>query len=99
VYTCAEAAACAPETTTPLAHDTFVGPLQRQSPYTAALWQEVMLDEPRMTRLLLDDTTLDKPYSRKMELVTRHWNGKHHAVVAGTNLLTLLWTDGSACLP
>jgi hypothetical protein len=27
-----------------------------------------------------------------MELVTRHWPGKHHAVVRGINLLTLRWT-------
>jgi hypothetical protein len=34
-----------------------------------------------------------------MDLVTRHWSGNHHRVVAGINLLTLLWTDGTACLP
>ena len=49
--------------------------------------------------LVLDDTTLDKPYARKMELVTRHWSGKHRRVVAGINLLTLLWTDGHALIP
>lgn len=49
--------------------------------------------------LILDDTTLDKPYAHKMELVTRHWSGKHHQVVAGINLLTLVWTDGHATLP
>lgn len=49
--------------------------------------------------LILDDTTLDKPYARYMDLVTRHWSGKHLRVVAGINVLTLLWTDGMACLP
>lgn len=44
--------------------------------------------------LVLDDTTLDKPYARYMGLVTRHWSGKHHAVVHGINLLTLLWSNG-----
>ena len=43
--------------------------------------------------LVIDDSTLDKPYARKMELVTRHWSGKHHAVVSGINLITLL-VDG-----
>ena len=38
----------------------------------------------------LDDSTLDKPYARQMELVTRHWSGKHNS---GTNLITLMWTD------
>ena len=49
--------------------------------------------------LVLDDTTLDKPYARKMELVTRHWSGKHRRVVSGINLLTMLWTDGDALTP
>ena len=34
-----------------------------------------------------------------MELVTRHWSGKHHRVVSGINLSTLLWTDGTAPAP
>ena len=29
--------------------------------------------------LVLDDSTLDKPYAKKIELVTRHWSGKHQA--------------------
>ena len=49
--------------------------------------------------LVLDDTTLDKPYAKKMELLTRHWSGKHRRVVSGINLLTLLWTDGDALMP
>lgn len=32
-------------------------------------------------------------------MVTRHWSGKHHAVVEGINLTTLLWTDGLSSLP
>jgi hypothetical protein len=42
----------------------------------------------------MDDTTLDKPYARKMDLVTRHWSSKHQRVVQGFALLTLLWTVG-----
>ena len=49
--------------------------------------------------LVLDDTTLDKPYAKRMELVSRHWSGKHKRVVWGINLLTLLWTDGNALIP
>lgn len=100
VYTCTEAAQCAPETVQSPTHDAFVRLLHRQPPDTAALWQEVA-PYVQHTRgvLILDDTTLDKPYARQMDLVTRHWSGKHHAVVAGINLLTLVWTDGTACLP
>lgn len=48
---------------------------------------------------MLDYTTLDKPYAKKMALVTHHWSGKYQAVVRGINLLTLLWTDGERYLP
>jgi putative transposase len=100
VYSCTAAAHCAPETAQPPAHDAFVRLLHRQPPATAALGQAV---EPyvQVQRgvLVLDDTTLDTPYARQMEGVTRHWSGKHQRVVAGINLLTLLWTDGTACLP
>ena len=33
--------------------------------------------------LILDDTTLDKAYAKKMKLVTYHWIGKHREVVQG----------------
>jgi len=49
--------------------------------------------------LLIDDSTLDKPYARKIELVTRHGSGKHRKVVSGINLITLLWTDGDSHIP
>src|SRR5581483_8554899 len=49
--------------------------------------------------LVIDDTTLDKPYARSIERVTRHWSGKHHAVVRGINLVALLWTDGDRQIP
>ena len=49
--------------------------------------------------LILDDTTLDKPYAQKMALVTHHWSSKHQRVVKGIDLLTLLWTDGKSLIP
>lgn len=47
--------------------------------------------------LILDDTTLDKPYAEKMDLVTHHWSGKHKEVVKGINLPALLWRE-RACV-
>ncbi len=62
------------------------------------LWQEVKpLVELQEGMLVLDDSTLDKPYAKQMDLVTYHWSGKHQAVVKGINLLSLLWTDGRRC--
>jgi len=49
--------------------------------------------------LVLDDTTLDKPYARQMERVTFHWSGKQRRVVQGIALMTLLWTQGQALVP
>lgn len=49
--------------------------------------------------LVVDDSTLDKPYAEKMTLVQRHWSGKHYAVVEGINLITLLWTNGDRHVP
>ena len=100
VFTCTEAARCQPEGSGTPAHDAFTRLLQREPPDTEALWQEVKpLVELRRGVLILDDTTLDKPYARRIEPVTWHWSGKHHRVVKGINLLTLLWTDGEAHLP
>jgi putative transposase len=100
VFTCTEAARSAPENLDPPAHDAFTRLLTREPPDTEALWEEArMLVEPEQGLLVLDDTTLDKPYSKKMELVHRHWSGKHHRVVNGINLCTLLWSEAGALVP
>lgn len=43
--------------------------------------------------------TLDKPYAAHMALVTRHWSGKHHKVVQGINLVSMVWTTEGCRLP
>lgn len=59
------------------------------------MWQEAKPQVDLLDGILVFDvSTLDKPYARQIELVTRSWSGKHHAVVQGINLMTLLWTDG-----
>ena len=47
----------------------------------------------------MDDTTLDKPYARRVDLVSHHWSGKHGAVVRGISLVTAVWSDGGTVLP
>jgi len=99
-FTCTEAARCQPDKPSAPAHDAFTRFLKRQPPDTGALWREAQtaVDKERGL-LVLDDTTLDKPYAENMDLVTYHWSGKHGRVVKGINLLTLLWTDGEAQIP
>jgi hypothetical protein len=93
VFSCTEAARCQPRSLAAPAHDAFTRLLTREPPDTAALWQEARRFVRREEGLLvLDDTTLDKPYARKIDLVTRHWSGKHKSVVWGINLQTLVWT-------
>jgi putative transposase len=99
-FCCTEAAAVQPESPDPPAHDAFTRLLQRLEPDPETLWQEA---RPLVHRaagvLVLDDSTLDKPYAQKIELVGRHWSGKHKAVVRGINLITLVWTDGDRQIP
>jgi putative transposase len=79
--------------------DAFTRLITRQPPDTEVLWQETEgLVNLKKEVLVLDDTTLDKPSAKHIELVTRHWSGKHHRVVLGINLISLLWTDGNALL-
>ena len=106
-FTCTEAARSQPEdkssSTTippPAAHDSFTRFLERLPSDTEALWNESRdLIDVRGGVLIVDDTTLDKPYAEKMDYVTFHWSGKHHRVVKGINLITTLWTDGNSLVP
>src|SRR3954468_24028390 len=82
------------------AHDAFTRLLTRLEPDPETLWAESRT-QVRLADgvLVVDDSTLDKPYARTIELVTRHWSGKHQGVVQGINLVSLLWTDGDRKIP
>lgn len=81
-------------------HDAFTRLLKRLEPSAEMLWTEAQSQVERSKGvLIIDDSTLDKPYAKAIELVGRHWSGKHHAVVQGINLVTLLWTDGERHIP
>lgn len=100
VFSAVEAARSHPESEERPAHDAYTRLLQRLPPDSEALWAEVSGCIDRLKGLLvIDDTTLDKPYASQMALVSRHWSGKHHEVVQGINLISLVWSDGDACLP
>ncbi len=74
--------------------------LYRLEPDSETLWAEA---KPLVHRgggvLIFDDSTLDKPYAGKIELVGWHWSGKHRAVVRGINLISVVWTDGDRIIP
>ncbi len=100
VFSRVEAARSHPESERRPAHDACTRLQQRLPSDGEALWAEVRTCIDLSKGLLvIDDTTLDKPYARKMALVSRHWSGKHHEVVQGINRISLVWTDRDACLP
>jgi len=99
-YSCTEAERVQPESDNPPAHDAITRLLHRIEPSAQALWSEAQKHiSKEMGILVIDDSTLDKFYAEKMELVTRHWSGKHGQVVQGINLITLLWTEGDRHIP
>ena len=64
------------------------------------MWDDVSdIVQPQDGFLVIDDSTLDKPYAKNMDLVYHQWSGKEHRLVNGINICTLLWTDGSAIIP
>jgi len=100
VFSSVEASNTHPATENAPAHDAYTRLLQRLPPDSQALWQEVRgCIELQGGMLVIDDSTLDKPYASKMALVTQHWSGKHGRVVQGINLISLVWRHGSSCLP
>jgi hypothetical protein len=100
VVSCTEAARVQPPGPRRAAHDALTRVLHRFAPDSAPLWDEAQA-YVRLTDglLIVDDTTLDKPYATQIALVHRHWSGKTHRVVTGINLVTLLWSDGTATSP
>ena len=114
-YSCMEAERVQPLGENPAAHDAVTWLLLRIEPTTETLWSEAQkFIDLEQGILVIDDTTLDKFYAQKMELVTRRSqqsllevssskaserSGKHGRVVQGINLITLLWTQGDSHIP
>ncbi len=102
-FGCTEASRTSPEAMQSVAHDAYTRLLTRRPLDPEALWNEAQCVGGQAVfsggLLVLDDTTLDKPYARNIALVSRHWSGKHHKVVWGINLLSLVWTQLGAPAP
>lgn len=97
---CCEAERSQPPGLVPPSHDAYTRLLTRLEPDPETLFREV---EPLLTKshgvLVLDDSTLDHLYAKKIEPAHRHWSGKHKSVVRGINLISLVWSDGDRTLP
>lgn len=99
-FSCTEAARCQGPSPMAPAHDSFTRLLNRLEPDPETLWDEAKgLIPLNKGVLVIDDSTLDKPFAEKIALVTRHYSGKHQGVVQGINLISLIWTDGDVKMP
>lgn len=77
-----------------ISHDSVNRFLLRESYEPKDLFDEAkMLVDLIGGTVNIDDTVLDKPYSRHMDLVGHFWSGKHHRTVKGLNLITLYYSD------
>lgn len=100
VVTATEAERVQPISENAPAHDAFTRLLHRLEPDPESLWAESRSQvDLNQGILVLDDSTLEKPYSKRNDLVYRHWSGKQKEVVSGINLITLLWTEGDRAVP
>ena len=100
VFSATEAARVQPDHPLAPAHDAFTRLLHRLEPDPITLFTEVRpLIQLQAGALIIDDSTLDKFYCTEIELVCQHWSGKHHRVVQGIHLISLVWTDGDRIYP
>jgi hypothetical protein len=75
-YSCTEAARVQPATATMVAHDSINRFLCRGTSTPEDLWQEAQSQVVHSRGVLvIDDSTLDKPYAHPIDLAHRHWKG------------------------
>lgn len=83
-----------------MAHDSVSRWLAKEKLTPKTVWQ---YSEPMIKKetgyLVIDDTVLDKPYSKQTALVKKQYSGKHHGIVKGIDIVNLLWTDGRKMIP
>ena len=83
-----------------MAHDAVSRWLSKFTFKPQELWNQVKsLVEIKTGYLVIDDTTLDKRYSRENELARKQYSGNEHGLVNGINIVNLLWTNLEKCIP
>ena len=83
-----------------MAHDAVSRWLLKFTFKPQELWNQVKnLVNPQAGYLVVDDTTLDKRYSKENELAKLQYSGDEHGLVNGINLVNLLWTNLEKCVP
>lgn len=82
-------------------HDAINDYLRNARHSARYLWDlaEPLINQKREDCLIVDDTVLEKPYAKKMELVRRQWSGKRHCVVDGIGIVNLMYSDQQDAYP
>ena len=83
-----------------IAHDSFNRFLTKQTLTSETLWNEVEpYVEKKSGRFVIDDSVIDKIHSKFIEMTYFQWSGKHHKIVKGIGLISLVWTNGFYTFP
>ena len=77
-----------------MAHDSPTRLLRKEKLTPSILWKNVKARiQPKAGFLVIDDTVINKPRTKKGDLIRWQYSGTHHDVVKGIGLETLLWTN------
>lgn len=78
-----------------LSHDSVSKWLRDKNFTSKDLWPHVKsMVSKEEGYLIIDDSVLDKRFSRNNELVGKHWSGNEQRLISGIDLVNLLWTKG-----
>lgn len=82
-----------------LSHDSVSKWLRDKNFTSKDLWPHVKsMVSKEEGYLIIDDSVLDKRFSRNNELVGKHWTSNEHRLISGIDLVNLLWTKGDECI-
>jgi len=85
---------------TAMSHDAVSHWLAHNKLTPKMVWQSSQsMVQKEIGYLIVDDTVLDKPYAREIPLVKSQYSGKHHGLVNGIAVVTMLWTEGETIVP
>lgn len=97
-FTCTELSKISP--VKDMAHDAPTRMLTREKLTPKILWKNAKAHvNLKQGCLIIDDCVIDKPSSKKNNLVHWQYSGAHHRVVKGIGFETLLWTNNTEHIP
>ena len=76
-----------------LSHDSISRWLSQQELRPRDVWQKAQahIDKQASCLLIVDNTVLNKQYSKEIELVQYQYSGNAHEVIPGIGLVNMLW--------